>query len=518
MAAEHRLDVVVLTVDGQPLAVEVLDRLTMLRVEESVHLPDAFTLRFDDPHFSVFDSETFTLGTQIEVALRAEGDAMTVTVGEVTAISIEQGGGGRHELVLQGMDAAHRLARGPKTRSFQQVTDADLAAQIAADHGLDADVEPTANVYGYVLQTSQTDYSFLKNRADRIGFDTWITDQTLHFRPRPCAASPAPTLVWGQNLHKWKARFSSTESCDEVRVRGWDPQGKQHFEGRATRRDSGTTAAAAEQLHADARRAFGEVTRFAGQFPVDSLDEADALAASLLLRASGGEVVARGETAGDPLLAAGAEVRVEGVGIRLSGTYQLTSVEHVYGPGRPYVSRFVCGGKDPASVADLLPAGAVGLRGTGWGGLVVGVVTNNDDPHRLGRVRVTFPTLSQHDESAWARLLAPGAGHQRGLQCLPEIGDEVLVGFELDDTHRPVVLGGLWNRDDPPPQAAALEGGQVTHRSWVSRDGQRLEFRDGAQPGATLEASEVEILAARKLTLRAPQIEIAADGDVTVSG
>ena len=79
------------------------------------------------------------------------------------------------------------------------------------------------------------------------------------------------------------------------------------------------------------------------------------------------------------------------------------------------------------------------------------MVTNNDDPEKLGRVRVQFPTLSADDESAWARIATPGGGKERGLQWLPEVDDEVLVGFELDDHDPP---GGARRPVEPHGQAA----------------------------------------------------------------
>jgi len=157
---------------------------------------------------------------------------------------------------------------------------------------------------------------------------------------------------------------------------------------------------------------------------------------------------------------------------------------------------------------------------------------------------VKFPTLTDDDESTWARVATPGAGPQRGLQCVPEVGDEVLVGFELGDSRRPIVMGGLWNRTDAPPDGQAVVGGEVCVRLWKSRNGHRLELRDESDGSMTLamgdaasalvltkststlageqalklEGQDVEVRADRKLTLRAPQIEIAGDTEVKVTG
>src|SRR5215212_7919742 len=82
--------------------------------------------------------------------------------------------------------------------------------------------------------------------------------------------------------------------------------------------------------------------------------------------------------------------------------------------------------------------------------LVLGVVTNNNDPEDLGRVRVQYPALSSETEGAWARVATASAGKERGLLMLPVVGEEVLVGFEHGDTTRPYVLGSLFNGNDTP--------------------------------------------------------------------
>jgi len=83
-------------------------------------------------------------------------------------------------------------------------------------------------------------------------------------------------------------------------------------------------------------------------------------------------------------------------------------------------------------------------------GVVVAVVTNNDDPEKLGRVKVKFPWLSDKNESSWARMLTPLAGQQRGFYHLPEPNDEVLVAFEFGDINRPIILGALWTGANIP--------------------------------------------------------------------
>lgn len=534
-----------ITLDGRPIAADLYPRITLLRVEESVQLPDAFEIHFEDAHFELFDTGTFSLGSRIAIAMRTEGGPVAISAGEVTTIAVDQVDGRRHQLVVSGFDLTHRLSAAPKRRSFQRMSDADIAGQIAREYSLDTDIDSTGQVHEYLLQANETDARFLRRRAARIGFDLWVTDRTFHFKRKPEGQGDTPTLTWGDNLNAFKVRFSMIERCDEVVTRGWNPLGKRVVTGTASRGDLGTDAPAAQQMASAAQSAFGHVQRFAAQFPVADQAEADSLATSLLLRATGEEVKLRGESRGNPRIGAGGDIHLDGVGSRLTGRYRVTSATHLYGAGRPYVTQFVCGGKDPGALADLMTTrGFTGAAEPAWGGITIGQVTNNDDPEHLCRVKVKFPALSDEDESAWARLVTPGGGPDRGLQWVPEINDEVLVAFELGDHGRPMVLGGLWNRSDKPPKADAVSGGRVDERLITSRKQHRLSMVDGPTSSAelslgdsgcllhlekssttlegedelVLSARRIEIRASDSMTITAPSIAISASGELTVAG
>ena len=114
-------------------------------------------------------------------------------------------------------------------------------------------------------------------------------------------------------------------------------------------------------------------------------------------------------------------------------------------------------------------------------GVVVGVVTNTQDPAGMGRVKVKFPWLSDSEESFWARVATPMAGKERGFYFMPEVEDEVLIAFEHGDVRFPYVLGALWNGQDKPPETNG--DGKNNMRSIKSRSGHviRLDDTDGEE-------------------------------------
>jgi phage baseplate assembly protein gpV len=106
---------------------------------------------------------------------------------------------------------------------------------------------------------------------------------------------------------------------------------------------------------------------------------------------------------------------------------------------------------------------------------VIAVVTNIQDPRKLARVRLTYPSLGMRDESDWTPVVMPGAGKDRGWFMLPEVGDEVLVMFEHGDLDRPVVIGALWNGKDAPPDQ---NDGKNERHAFVSKNGSKVVLDD----------------------------------------
>jgi uncharacterized protein involved in type VI secretion and phage assembly len=109
---------------------------------------------------------------------------------------------------------------------------------------------------------------------------------------------------------------------------------------------------------------------------------------------------------------------------------------------------------------------------------VIGTVTNVQDPDQKGKIRVKFTGLSDQDESAWARLVSIGGGQKRGVVFIPEVGDEVLVGFENGDVRQPVVFGGLFGAKLDIPKWDVTDG-KVGGRRITSREGHYIELSDG---------------------------------------
>ena len=106
---------------------------------------------------------------------------------------------------------------------------------------------------------------------------------------------------------------------------------------------------------------------------------------------------------------------------------------------------------------------------------VIGIVTDNKDPSKLGRVKLKLMILSDTDTTLWCPIIMQGAGKNRGWFFIPEVEDEVLVMFEQGDINRPLVVGALWGGKDKPPDK---NPGPNPRRMIKSRQGSKVTFDD----------------------------------------
>lgn len=111
-------------------------------------------------------------------------------------------------------------------------------------------------------------------------------------------------------------------------------------------------------------------------------------------------------------------------------------------------------------------------------------VTDTEDPHSLGRVRVQFDWQAEQASemmTPWLRIAQPYAGAQKGVSFIPEIGEEVIIGFEGGNADRPYVMGSLFNGVDNPDNEWLPGNNQV--KAIRTRNGHTIEIWDAGQGG-----------------------------------
>jgi phage protein D len=547
-------------VEGQALAADVEVLLEQVVVDDHLHLPDMFLLSFRDAGHEVARQAQLHIGSKVRVSVPAPsgGAAMELLIeGEVTAMEAEYDAAGSRA-VVRGYDGSHRLHRGRVTQTYQNVKDSDIAHTVAQRAGLQAGtIDDSQTTHEHVSQVNLSDWDFLKARAAEIGFEVAVGEGKLHFRrPRPSQQAPAQgdfhssdplQLVFGQDLLEFRPRVSSSEQVKDVKVRGWDLMAKQAVIGSAP---AGTTSVQLADTPASLAQKFGGPTYTAVDHPLASQREVDVTAKAVAEQIGSAVAEAEGVARGNPKLRAGTAISVGVVAADFVGRYTLTHTRHVF-DARGYRTRFEVSGRQDRSILGLVANGSVPASAAGPPiyGVVVAQVTNNDDPQKLGRVKLKFPWLSDGYESDWARMTQAGAGPDSGVEFLPEVNDEVLVAFEFGDVRRPVVIGGLHNgRDKPRLGDGLFDNGRVRRRGVVSRRGHRVVLLDDpGKSGIALITSngsirislnetrneihlfckgkvriecqdELSITSQQKVSIQGAQLELKASGSAKLSG
>ena len=224
-----------LKLGGADAPEELMHDLVNVEVDDSLHIPDMFTLQVRDPNMQWVDSDQFAIGQEVEVLASPDGRAspQRIIIGEITSAEPDYPYGQAPVLTVRGYDRAHRLHRGKKTRTFQQMTDSDIITKIAREYSLRPDVDPTTEVHEYILQNNQTDFEFVYERSRRLGFNFLVDDRSLVFKKPGSLPSETVELEYGVSLRQFRPRMSTGSQFKEVVVKGWDAVNKREIVGRA---------------------------------------------------------------------------------------------------------------------------------------------------------------------------------------------------------------------------------------------------------------------------------------------
>jgi hypothetical protein len=509
-------------VDGAPLPAEAAERITRVVVDNDVHLPGMVEVTFLDADGAAMRKGAITIGSQLTVLGNAAdpGDPPhQLIVAEVIALEGRVDGLSVHT-VARGYTAAHRLQRARRSRSFLNVTDADVATQIAVAAGLSIGViVPTATTHAYLPQVNQTDWDFLRDRAREIGYQVGVADGRFHFRPVADSLTSSGgglsgmamsaftsaltdaadvTLSFPTTLITFRPRVTAGNLTPDVEVRVWDPITRQAYAQSASM-PSGTPGpsslgaqfstgfgaaraaamsgdagaaldAAGSALLASGTEALGSAGGGVLGSPVGNLGPAPSrtahvmvdrpLADGMTMATSGPQAAsalgsslagtyaeAEGVAKGNPRIQPGVKLTIQNVPSPFAGRWRVSRVRHVFDDNEfGYRTIFNAHGNQDRTILGLASLGAARTthRAT-LDGVVCGVVSNCADPLGKGRVKVTLPWLAPDFETDWAPNIQFSSGQRGGAMFMPEVGDEVLVSFELGDPRRPYVLGAMMN-------------------------------------------------------------------------
>ncbi len=424
--------------------------------------------------FACSDGTAFVPGTPVRIKAGFGKESAEIFRGIVVRQGVKIDGQSDSRLVVECRDTASRMTIGRTNANYLKKTDSDILKALIAAHGLKADVTSTALTHDELVQYYCSDWDFLLARAEFNGMLVDVEAGTVTVAAPKASGDAVLALAWGRDLYEFSADIDARLQYKSAQATAWDPVQQKIVQGKAA--EPAAFNAQGDLKGAElAEVASPKVLRL--QTATTQEQEAlNAWATSTQLKAALARIRGHLRCLGTALVKPGALVSVKGVGTRFQGNVFVGAVEHTLAGGQWLAE--VEFGLDPrwhTMRDDVEAPSAAGLL-PGVGGLQIGVVQKLDgDPQDAQRIQIALPVMQAQTEGVWARLIQGYASNGFGAFFLPEVGDEVIVGYLNDDPSHPVVLGAVYSAKHKPPYA--LDAPNDT-KAIVTRAKHTIEFNE----------------------------------------
>lgn len=466
-----------ITCDGAALP-DVVQLVSIETSHGANRIPSAIitVLDGDMPNgaFPVADQGMFKPGAVVVISAGYGAGAQQLFSGVVVRHSVRIDGDNYARLVIECRDKALAMTVARNSANYVDKTDQDIiAALVAAYPGLSAAVDSTAVTYKELVQYNVSDWDYLVARAEANGLLVTVDAGKLTVAAPDPSAAPVLSLTYGSDLIEFEAELDAREQLATVTATSWDLVSLAVLEQSAKPQvltGQGDIAAAA------LAGVLG-VSEFALQSaaPLDSA-ALTAWTKARQTRAALARIRGRAKFQGSALAKAGAVLTLAGVGKHFNGNVIASRVVHRIEDGNWTTEvAFGMAADGFAEVHRLQAPLAAGLT-AGIAGLHTGLVLKLDaDPEGHYKIQVSVPVMKAATAGVWARLSTYYGSAGFGAFVIPEIGDEVILGFFNNDPSCPVILGSLYSSKHVPPYTPTADN---NIKALVTRSKLKMEFDD----------------------------------------
>jgi len=274
--------------------------------------------------FRYFDRRVLEFGHSFSVKLGED----LLFEGRILGLQARFGEGTPPTLRVLADDRLQDLRMTRRTRSFAELSDADLARRIASEHGLSPQIDVAGPTHRHLAQLNQSDLAFLHERARAVDAEVWVEGSTLHFKSRAARDAGRLTLAWGRSLRRFDVTADLAHQRTEVAASGWDVGAKQAVRATAGAGVLGAELGSDDSGIAILQQSLGARSETLAHAGAPGEAEARALAEAALRLSARRFVRGQGTAEPQARLRVGTALTLEGLGALFSGRYVATSVHH----------------------------------------------------------------------------------------------------------------------------------------------------------------------------------------------
>jgi Rhs element Vgr protein len=421
--------------------------------------------------FPVSDGADLKPGSSISISAGYGDKEETLFEGVVVRHGLKITGDNYSRLLIECRDKATRMTVGRKNANYIDQKDSDIIGKLISNSGLSAEVDSTSIKYAELVQYYCTDWDFLLSRAEANGLLVIVRDGKVSVKKPDTTADPVLNVGYGSDLMEFHADIDARTQLRAAEGVSWDPKTQESRRGKAgplKLNEQGDLSGAdlAKVVNLDSYRL--QTTVPLSRPALEQWAEAQQLKAGLA------RIRGRMKFQGSAKAKTGKLIEVEGVGKRFSGNVFTSGVNHRITDG-DWITEVEFGVSPNwfTERTDVVAPSASGLL-PGVEGLQIGVVIKLDgDPESEQRIQVKVPVLEADREGIWARMAKFHASDGFGAFFVPEVGDEVLLGYLNNDPSHPVILGSLYSSKRPPPYELEADN---NIKAIVTRTKLKIEF------------------------------------------
>ncbi len=436
-------------VEWQVMSISVYDEVNKIATASLV-LRDGDAA---EEKFEISEKGEFVPGNKIEIKIGLDSDKKTVFKGLVARQTIRAKGAGNSYLTVECKHAAVKMTLGRKNKYYESQKDSDVIEDLLGKYAVKGTIEQTSLQHKEIVQYHATDWDFILTRAEANGLLIFAEGDKLAVKKPDTSSQEVLVLTYGANLLEIESELDALSQWKAVKASSWD------YAAQANADSDSSSVSFAEPGNLSG-------ATLAGAFAPDEFElrhtgqvlpqEMKAWADAEMLKSRMAKIRGRAKITGFHGVKPGTMVKIQGCGARFNGKVYVTGVRHEVVGGAWYTHiQFGLSPEWFCRKPDIAPILAGGLA-PAIHGLQIGVTVQlESDPDGENRILVRLPILDSQAKGVWARVCTLDAGNDRGSFFLPEIGDEVIVGFLNDDPRDAVVLGMVHSSSKPAPVTAA---------------------------------------------------------------
>ena len=505
-----------LSLDGEPFLSRnsyevILEQKTNAHDTFSIIVPDD---ALDTYEGFVMENSKKLLGKKISLSYWQYGSENQVFSGIVTGLKNRKESG-YGKLVITGHSPSILLENGRADRSFEQLSLSQIVKEIGVNYPQEGKIHAeeqelnVRRVLPYTVQSQESDFGFIQRLATRYGEYFYYNGKELIFGNK---AEPVLELSEGRELIELEFELG-------LRAQGFSGLAYDAEKGESIQHNAQEVQTEWKEnaLQAVAVQASKQLFGNAPKSVFSGSEKSQELEEMLLKEKENREslIWVRGRSR-DSRLKNGSRAKLTDINGRAMETYRIVEIKHYYN-GDEYYNEFV-------GVSDVLHPPYQDSGAFPKSHEQMGRVVENADPLGLGRVRVQMMWQEAGSEKTpWIRLLQPHSGSGKGFYFVPEIGEEVLVGFQGGNAEKPYVIGTQYNGKEKSGYADKENNIKAVH----TRSGHKLVFtedesilitdKSGNEILLDTKGSNITITAPETMTLNAKNLNINVSQNMTTN-